>query len=150
MCTDHFTTVTHHVNRERVFRAFQKSSFSSVSHSYSVEQALQTGHGFYKGLPGQKGYGICGLFGSLAHQFIPLVKPVARAIRRCVLSAGAMLAHKYADGKSVSKSATSGVRELGHSDKKRRPGDQPTTPKKRRRRMQDYLSQNDRSPYKRT
>ena len=43
---------------------------------YYVKQSLgkqpQIGHGFYTGLPWQKGYGIGGLLGSIARRFIPL------------------------------------------------------------------------------
>ena len=73
MCIDNFTVVPHHVSTECVYRVFRNQALGSAGHSHSVEQELQTGPGFYKGQPWQKGYGIRGLFGSPARRFILLL-----------------------------------------------------------------------------
>ena len=95
-----------------------------------------------------KCYGIGSLFGSLARRFILLLKPLALAARRHVLHAGKTFAEDLIDGKSVSEAATSGVKVLACGTKKRRRGDQPVIPKKKRHKYQDYLTDDDRRTYK--
>ena len=117
---------------------FRNQALAGIGRSHSIEQALQTGNGFYKGLSCQKGYGIGGLFGSLARRFVPLLKLLAQAAGRCVLRVGKTFAEDLIDRKSVGEAATSSVRELNRGHKKRRRGDQPVIPKKRRCWYQDY------------
>ena len=127
---------------------FRNQALGNIRHSHSNEQALQTVHGFHKRLPLKKGYGIGGLFGSLALRFILLLKPLTWAAGRHVLCMGAKFACEYADGKSVGEAATNGIRELGCRHKERKHCAQPIIPEKRRCWHQDYLSNNDVSPYK--
>ena len=51
---------------------------------YYENQALgkqqQIGHEFYTGLPWQKGYGIGRLLGSITLRFVPLLKPLVKAV----------------------------------------------------------------------
>jgi hypothetical protein len=85
---------------------------------YYVNQALgktQTGHGFYTGLPWQKGYGIGGLLGSLARRFIPLLKPLAKSAGKKLLRAGTSIVSDLIDGQPVSKTVGKNLLNAGSS-----------------------------------
>ena len=127
---------------------------------YYRDQALgkqQTGYGFYTGLPWQRGYGIGGLLGAFARQFVPILKPLAQAAGKKLLHAGASFVSDIIDGKPVGAAARGGLKKFievrntktrrnGSGDipkirnKRRRRNDSGITPKKRRRGKQDIFS----------
>ena len=80
---------------------FKNQALASIGYSHSIEQALQTGHGFYKGLPWQKGYGIGGLLGSIARRFVPLLKPLIKTAGKKLLHTGTSIVSDLIDGKPV-------------------------------------------------
>ena len=124
---------------------YRNQALENFGHSRSIERSWQSGHGFYKGKPWQKGYGIGSLYGSLACWFIwfiPFLKPLVQAARHRVFCAGKTFADDFIDGKSIIAAAASGVKELSHRHKKRKRNDQCTIPIKKRRREHNYFSQN--------
>ena len=112
---------------------------------YYENQALgkhqQRGHGFYTGLPWQKSCGIGGLLGSIAHRFVPLLKPLAKAAGKRLLRAGTSFVSDIIDRKPVGDSAHAALKKFVEKrNKKQRRNDQDIIPKKQRRRKQDIFS----------
>ena len=128
---------------------------------YYRNQALgkqqQTGYGFYTGLPWQRGYGIGGLLGAFARQFVPILKPLAQAAGKKLLHAGTSFVSDIIDGKPVGAAARGGLKKFIEvrnkkprrngsgvapkiRNKKRRRNDSGVIPKKRRRGKQDIFS----------
>ena len=128
---------------------------------YYESQALgkqpQIGHGFYTGLPWQKGYGIGGLLGSIARRFVPLLKPLAKAAGKKLLRAGTSFVSDIIDGKPVGDVARTSLKKFTEirnkkrhrngsgnipkiRNKKRRRNDSGIIPNKRRRGKQYIFS----------
>ena len=82
---------------------------------YYTNQALgkqQTGYGFYTGLPWQRGYGIGGILGAFARQFVPILKPLAKAAGKKLLHAGTSFVSDIIDGKPVGEAARGGLKKF--------------------------------------
>ena len=127
---------------------------------YYTNQALgkqQNGYGFYTGLPWQRGYGVGGILGAFARQFVPILKPLAKAAGKKLLQAGASFVSDVAEGKSVGEAARGGLKKFvgirnnktprnastvtaKNRNKKRRRNNSDVIPKKRRRVKQDIFS----------
>ena len=83
---------------------------------YYENQALgkqqQIGHGFYTGLPWQKGYGIGDLLGSIARRFVPLLKPLVKYAGIKLLRAGTSAVNDIIAGKPVGDAARTGLKKF--------------------------------------
>ena len=102
---------------------------------YYENQALgkqqQIDLGFYIGLPWQNGYGIGGLLGPIARQFILLLKPLVKAAGKRLLHAGASFVSDAIDRKPVCVTARTALKKFNEiRNKKHRHNNPAIIPKK--------------------
>ena len=72
----------------------------------------QIGHGFYTGLPWQKGYGIGSVLGSIARRFALLLNPLSKAVGKRLLHTGTSFVSDVIDGKPVGVAARIGLKKF--------------------------------------
>ena len=83
---------------------------------YYENQALgkqqQIGHGFYTSLPWQKSYVIGGLLGSIVRQFVPLLKPLPKAVGKRLLRAGTLFVSDIIDRKPIGAATRISLKQI--------------------------------------
>ena len=114
--------------------------------SYENYYLSQTGSGlpYFSGAAYQKGYGLGGIFSSIAKTVLPLIKSGAKAIGKQVLRSGVGFASDVLKGKNVKQAAIdrakSGGSNLLESALKKRKRPTGKVQKKKRKKHNDIFS----------
>ena len=90
-----------------------KSVYCCNSASYEKYYLDQVGHGqYFSGAAFQRGYGLGNIFASLGKAILPLVKSVAKTIRKQALKNGVAFASDVLAGKNVKQAALNAQNKL--------------------------------------
>ena len=80
--------------------ASQAQSGLGNSFPYADHYSRQIGGGFYAGVKRQQGYGLGGLLAKLGRFVLPILKPVAKSIRKQAIRSGVQMAGDILDGQN--------------------------------------------------
>ena len=107
----------------------------------------QVGHGgpYFSGSAYQKGYGLGGIFSSIAKTVLPLVKSGAKAIGKQVLRSGVGFASDVLEGKNAKQAAIDRAKSAGSNllkvaVRKRKRPNQKKVQKKRHKQHDDIFA----------
>ena len=116
------------------------------SKAYQSYYLNQIGHDgpYFSGAPFQNGYGLGGIFSSLAKLIMPLIKSGAKAIGKQALKGGLGFASDVLAGKNAKEAAVEHAKMAGSSLLRQAAGRNRKAPgrvqKKRRKRTNDIFS----------
>ncbi len=72
---------------------------------YYRDQATQSGHGMYVGLPYQRGFGLGSIFGRIIRGIAPLAKSALKTVGKEALHTGVQIASDALKGEDIAESA---------------------------------------------